>query len=264
MDRFTDIKEISSGNYGIVYKAFDTLEKEYRALKVCDTLGQIESLFAEGLVLLKADHRNIVQCRGVLTDKNKVIYIMDLLDTTLASMIENGISKNDKLTVLYQVACGLDYLHNTLGISHNDLKPENILYDYRERQLKICDFNSVKFGKLRDTPGTTIWYRSPESTLYEEYSDKSDVWSLGCIFYELITGDFLFPEYTESDLLGAMVVRLGNTEEYTLLPEENITVGTGFKEIPKLYRPVLEKMLKLDPEERIGSKDLVKLLIKLF
>lgn len=113
---------------------------------------------------------------------------------------------------------GLNYLKNQKVI-HCDLKPENILFtDDEYRNIKLIDFGascqdcSTGFFYVQSR-----YYRAPEIVLGVQYDHAVDMWSLGCIFYELITGKPLFPARDENELLEFFILTLGRVPEKMLL-----------------------------------------------
>jgi mitogen-activated protein kinase 15 len=116
-----------------------------------------------------------------------------------------------KKYIVYQLACGLKYLHSA-GVLHRDLKPSNILIN-AQCQVKICDFGlsrtleSAFFNKPIMTEFiATRWYRAPEVVLgSRSYSTKSDMWSLGCLIYELYSRRTLLPGENTIDQITKIV-----------------------------------------------------------
>jgi serine/threonine protein kinase len=215
MNRFKIVEKLGKGTFSTVYKALDTRTGHVCAVKVCDADPcELPGLLTEALVLLKFNHRNVVRCHEILfesptdTSVSKIIFKLELMDADLETLLSQHTSLSIKKAIL-QLAEGLRYIHN-LGVCHCDLKPANIMYSSKTKSLKITDFNSANIGKLRTTAGTTRWYASPESIESEMYSDKTDVWSLGCIFYELLTGDVLFPSRDETEHLLMIADKLGS------------------------------------------------------
>lgn len=116
-----------------------------------------------------------------------------------------------------QILLGMDYVHKQ-GITHRDLKPENILIN-ESGVVKICDFGSAKF--LRNQVNTPYivsrYYRAPELLLQcSDYSEKIDIWAIGCIFAEFLTLNPLFPGEQESTQFLEQVRVLGRPSKETM------------------------------------------------
>ncbi|KAM0944551.1 putative cyclin-dependent kinase CMGC-CDKL-Cr family [Dioscorea sansibarensis] len=140
------------------------------------------------------------------------------LRTHLASK-NQGLNEATVKRLMLQLLLGVAYLHSH-GILHRDLKPGNLLLT-GAGQLKICDFGLGKrFECLYEEGGTeydllsqtvvTRWYRSPELLLGDEkYNKAIDVWSVGCIMAEMLTGKVLFPGKSEIDQLDLIFMMMG-------------------------------------------------------
>lgn len=123
--------------------------------------------------------------------------VMPLASSDLASVIhKNG--QYDIKDYFRQLSAGLAYMHSC-NILHRDIKPQNILV-FPGNQLKYTDFGlsrpvacSDEIGKNLTDPVFTLWYRSPEVLFGQQYSEKADVWALGCVFYELMFREVMFP-----------------------------------------------------------------------
>jgi serine/threonine protein kinase len=160
---------------------------------------------------------------------------------TLAARIREGITSRNALRIAARVARALDAIH-AHGIVHRDLKPANILFRADGRPV-IVDFGLAKdlgaqstltvAGQLVATPR----YSSPEQFLGRPADARSDLYSLGVVFYEMLTGHKMFESLTGLDLIQAHL----------------------HAEIPRLpallagYQPVLDKMLAKDPAKRFQS-----------
>ena len=117
------------------------------------------------------------------------------MESDLSKIIQSGqkLGRDHIQYFMYQILLGLSYLHSC-EIIHRDLKPGNILVN-RNCDLKICDLGLARniSNELTDYV-VTRWYRAPELILmYTEYTYTIDIWSLGCIFAELLNGKPLFP-----------------------------------------------------------------------
>lgn len=112
---------------------------------------------------------------------------------------------------------GLKYLHSA-GVVHRDLRPENILIN-ENCDLKLCDFGVTPFQEMHSMAGyiSTRCYRSPEVILNcQHYSEKVDIWSVGCIFAEMLQGRPLFTGRNYFEHLCAIIALLGIPNEEVL------------------------------------------------
>lgn len=182
---------------------------------------------------------------------------------------------------------GLEYLHGK-GIIHRDLKPENLLYFAQTQTTKICDFGLSKFTTRQgaQTPRiVTCWYRAPEiACQWPNYTTKSDLWSLGCIFYEMLSKTALLLDVPDKDTMVFQRILQGvpeastpaNVRKLTRNPRYNLNlapkcsrnwhqfVGLGttqehtFNESPGTYiqyLDLLKHLLDLDPETRFSATE---------
>lgn len=222
--------KIGHGSYGIVYSGAKINVKDAGLItyavkrnlkdKRVDFINSIREL--DILVHMK-EHPCIVQIKSVSfgnpfqkpmspVEHSQIIddgihFFFEKADCDLHSYLYEDRPSISKLTyVMKQILIGLSSLHNNF-IIHRDLKPSNILIFHKNSNkpiAKICDFGLSKYydSKEAQTPKTvTYWYRSPEICLGDNhYSYPCDIWSTGCIFYELITGIPLISDSTDNDI----------------------------------------------------------------
>lgn len=137
-------------------------------------------------------HPNIL---GFVESKQTNEYIYLLLElaenNTLLSHLDvkTGLPELVALRFVYSIACALDFLHDK-SIVHRDIRPDNILLD-SEFRIKVADLGQARKLQINETTRSivgTFEYMSPEISNEEKYDSKVDVWSLGCILYELVHG----------------------------------------------------------------------------
>lgn len=174
---------------------------------------------------------------------------------------------------MYQLARALTYLHE-IGICHRDIKPQNLLIDPNTQQLKLCDFGSAK-RLVKGEPNVAYicsrYYRAPELIFgATEYTTQIDVWSLGCVFAELLLGRPLFPGESGVDQLVEIIKILGTpTREQIMLMNPNYT-EFKFPQVKahawhKVFRSrtppdaidLISKVLIYDPRERLRAVDIL-------
>lgn len=214
--RYSMIRVIGSGAYGVVISAKDDKIDENVAIKMVPKAFSDEidakRILREIKLLNHFDHDNIVRLIDMmppnvkyLEDFTDVYLVADLMETDLHRIIysKQKLSIDHVQYFIYQVLRGLKYIHSC-HVLHRDLKPSNLLVN-SNCDLKICDFGLARGIRGPDDDGrggtmllteyvVTRWYRAPEIMLAcHEYSYPIDVWSVGCIFAELILRKPYFP-----------------------------------------------------------------------
>jgi serine/threonine protein kinase len=171
---------------------------------------------------------------------------------------------------LSQILDGVDWMHVN-NIVHRDLKPQNILVSCDGKKLKIADLGlsrSIGSNVVLSTQVVTQWYRAPEVLLHSSYSKPVDVWSVGCIFAEMIRGRPLFAARRkgEKHQLEEIFSIIGTPTTAQWPVESSITVDqfVQFKAKPWLQllpeasddaQDLLSQMLQFQPSERVSTKD---------
>ncbi|XP_034950733.1 cyclin-dependent kinase 11B isoform X2 [Chelonus insularis] len=288
VEEFQCLNRIEEGTYGVVYRARDKRTDEIVALKRLKMEKEKDGFPITSLreinTLLKAQHPNIVTVREIVVGSNmdKIFIVMDYVEHDLKSLIETmkqkkqGFLPGEVKCLMQQLLKAVAHLHDN-WILHRDLKTSNLLLSHRGI-LKVGDFGLAReYGSpLRQyTPiVVTLWYRAPELLLNgKEYSTPIDMWSVGCIFAELIKMEALFPGKSEIDQLNRIFKELGT-------PSERIWPGYSklpmVSKIPFAHYPVnnlrqrfslflsdqgielLNKMLTYDPAQRMTAEDALK------
>eukprot|EP01083_Nonionella_stella_P005767 16642_1 len=203
-------KLLGRGGYGVVMEAIDTRTGDKVAIKkmknVFAHLNTAKCSLRELTLMMHFDHPNIMNVIDCMIPENKnvttyqqVYYVMPRMQSTLKTVCcysDIDISVNHRCFILYQILAGCKYIHSC-DVIHRDLKPENILIN-SDCSIRITDFGMAR-GSL--PPGiemqddevqlseyvTTRWYRAPEIMLCSrQYSESIDVWSMACIYCEMI------------------------------------------------------------------------------
>lgn len=238
IENYEKIGRISEGSFGVVFQAKEKTTGEIVAIKKIKIDQNQEGFpltsIREINILKRLNHPNIVHLKEICFGSNNqmAFMIMDHIDHDLGNILKHLSSKENKLTIseikciMIQLLKGMEYLHDNWVI-HRDLKPKNLLLSSKG-ELKICDFGMARtfgdpLGKYTNLV-ITLWYRPPEILLGEkEYSTAVDMWSIGCIFAELLTRTPLFQGDGEIGQLQSIFDLLG-------VPTEDI--WKGFNNLP--------------------------------
>jgi len=256
---FQIIDRLGVGGMGEVYRALDTRLGRKVALKVLpkELLGNPEGLARFALEARSAsalNHPNIVTIFEVGRAESSPYLAMELIDGwTLRQLLDEGALPVKKvLEIATQIASGLAKAHQA-GIVHRDLKPENIMIS-QDGFVKILDFGLAKLqGPLhatatRDVSLTQVGliigtpdYMSPEQATEKPLDFRSDQFSVGLVFYEMLTRKRLFHRATPVQTLSAII-------QEDPLPLEGLDAR-----VPPPLRWAIERCLSKDPNERYGS-----------
>jgi len=279
MDQYEKVEKIGEGTYGVVYKARDRLTNETIALKKIrleqEDEGVPSTAIREISLLKEMHHNNIVRLQDVVHSEKRLYLVFEYLDLDLKKHMDTcpDLAKDPRLIkmFLYQILQGIAYCHSH-RVLHRDLKPQNLLIDRRTNALKLADFGLARaFGipvRTFTHEVVTLWYRAPEILLgSRHYSTPVDVWSVGCIYAEMVTQRPLFPGDSEIDQLFRIFRTLGTPNEDTW---PGVTSLPDFKSafpkwpakslasvVPGLEPSgidLLGKMLTLEPSRRITAR----------
>jgi non-specific serine/threonine protein kinase len=244
------LEKLGGGGMGVVYKAEDTKLKRTVALKFLPPVFSFDQeakkrFINEAQAASSLQHNNICNIHDIDETKDGQIFIcMDCYEgETLKKKIERGQIKTvEAIDIIVQIAAGLQKAHEK-GIIHRDIKPANIFIT-NDGVVKILDFGLAKLSgqtmmtKMGETVGT-IAYMSPEQTRGELVDQRTDIWSLGVVLYEMITRNLPF----KGDYDSAMI--------YSILNEE----PKQLTEVPKEFQQIINKCLSKNPAERYQSID---------
>ncbi|XP_015243105.1 PREDICTED: cyclin-dependent kinase 11A isoform X2 [Cyprinodon variegatus] len=239
VEEFQCLNRIEEGTYGVVYRAKDKKTDEIVALKRLKMEKEKEGFPITSLreinTILKAQHPNIVTVREIVVGSNmdKIYIVMNYVEHDLKSLMETmkqPFLPGEIKTLMLQLLRGVRHLHDN-WILHRDLKTSNLLLSHKGI-LKIGDFGLAReYGSplKQYTPVVvTLWYRSPELLLgAKEYSTAVDMWSVGCIFGELLTQKPLFPGKSEIDQINKIYKDLGSPSE---------KIWPGYSELPAVKK----------------------------
>ncbi len=207
---------LGQGGMGVVYRVYDTVTNRYVALKTVEgNVGDsaLELFDREWSILAKLSHPNIIDIldAGVFRDsgEQRPYFVMPLLiGSTLDKVIKSSSSQRMSVQLLVevvvQVCRGLQAAHDQ-GLVHRDLKPSNI-FVVRDKTVKIIDFGVAHLADTRSVTGIkgTLQYMAPEQMDMKAATPLSDIFSLGVVCYEALSGRRPFARNTESAVAEAI------------------------------------------------------------
>jgi len=247
------LAELGQGGMGVVYKAEDTLLGRTVALKFFRR-GQLgeesrSSLIREARAASKLDHPNICTVHQVEeTEAGDLFICMTYCEgENLRKKIpETGCRIDEAVVTAIQIAEGLAHAHER-GIVHRDVKPENVIVG-TDGRARIMDFGLAKVAGQKTTLKTgtvagTLAYMSPEQLKGGKLDHRTDVWSLGAVLYELLTGKPPFSGEYEAAISYSIV-------------NEPVTPPSALRSgIPDDLERIVLKALEKRPEDRYGTMD---------
>ncbi|KAJ5102636.1 hypothetical protein N7532_003165 [Penicillium argentinense] len=274
--RYSQLEAIGLGASGLVCSAKDQISGKTVAIKKLTEpfkTGNIaKHMFREVKLLKELKHDNISHLSDIFISPAEDIYLVtELMATDLHTLLKTK-RLDDQFTqyFLYQMMRGLKYVHSA-GVVHRDLKPSNILVN-ENCDLKICDFGLARVRESHMTGYvSTRYYRAPEIMLtWKRYNEKVDIWSVGCIFAEMILGKPLFPGKDHIDQFCVITQLLGSPPDNLIANVTSSNTLNFVRSLPKrAQKPLssllptanakavtlLEKMLQIDPEKRCSAEE---------
>lgn len=279
MERYQKLEKIGEGTYGVVYKAKDRVNETIIALKRIRLEAEDEGIPSTAIreisLLKELRHPNIVRLYDVVHTERKLTLVFEYLDQDLKKYLdvcEGGLEATVLKSFLFQLLTGVAYCHHH-RVLHRDLKPQNLLIN-REGELKLADFGLARaFGipvRSYTHEVVTLWYRAPDVLLgSRKYSTPVDIWSIGCIFAEMVNGTPLFTGTTEESQLETIFRLLGTPNDLTYpgiseLPEWRTdfrvhAAPANLEAYVTNLEPagvdLLQSMLIYDPAQRITAQE---------
>ncbi|KAJ5195522.1 uncharacterized protein N7498_008960 [Penicillium cinerascens] len=231
-----------------------------------------QHMFREIKLLKQLKHENLIQLYDIFISPSEDIYLVtELMATDLHTLLKTKKVDNQFTQFfLYQIMRGLKYVHSA-GVIHRDLKPSNILVN-ENCDLKICDFGLARAQENKMTGYvSTRYYRAPEIMLtWRGYNEKVDIWSVGCIFAEMILGRPLFPGKNCADQFCVITRLLGSPPASVMDNMTSPNTLEFIRSLPKRPRKplsklipdtnakaivLLENLLQIDPVQRCSAAE---------
>jgi len=249
--KYRIIEVVGRGGMGIVYKAEDTKLKRNVALKflppelIRDREAR-ERFVQEARAAAALSHPHICTIHEIHDEEEKPFISMEFIEgERLKSRMEGRpLEVGEALDIAIQMAEGLEEARKK-GITHRDIKSANIMVT-DEGQAKILDFGlaKVKGGALLTREGTTLGtvaYMSPEQARGEEVDHRTDIWSLGVVLYEMLSGRLPFKGEHEASIL------------YSVVHEEPKPLKAFKPDLPAELQQIVSRALKKNPDARYSS-----------
>ncbi len=249
INKYEIVDVLGQGSMGVVYKCIDTILNRYVALKTLNLqlAGNAdirERFYREAKILANLTHTNIVQVYELKEYENFCYIVMEYLEgESLKSIItgRKALSHLSKLEIARQIASGIAYAHSK-GVIHRDLKPANI-FIREDGVAKILDFGVAKLATSEMTQkGTilgTISYMAPEQLRGIEIDERSDIFSIGAIMYEMFSYQKPFHATSVTQVMNKIV---NATPDY--IPRA-----------PKDINEIIFKCLAKNPKERFQTAE---------
>ncbi|MGE5805156.1 MAG: protein kinase domain-containing protein [Ignavibacteria bacterium] len=249
------IEQVGQGGMGVVYKAKDTkLDRpvaiKFLPVQLSSTEENKQRFMREAKSAAALNHSNILSIYEIDQQNGDMFIVMEFVEgQTLRSYISNltsgtGVPVMQAIEWIEQLAQGLKSAHE-LNIIHRDIKTENIMIS-KDGRLKIMDFGLAKLKsdsgitKTKTSLGT-LSYMSPEQAQAIPADQRCDIWSLGVVFYEILTGELPFKAEHEAALL------------YLIVNEEPPLPSVLNRKIPNQIDSIVKKMLEKDRNKRFQS-----------
>jgi serine/threonine protein kinase/Tfp pilus assembly protein PilF len=249
--KYRIIEPIGKGGMGVVYKAEDiklerTVALKFLPAELTEDPEARERFVREAKAAAALSHPHICTVYEIGEDKNQYFIAMEYIEgqSLKEKILKGPLDQAEALDIIIQVAEGLEEAHKK-GVVHRDIKPGNIMLTAKG-MAKVMDFGlaKVRGGVMVTKEGTTMGtlaYMSPEQARGEDVDDRADIWSLGVVLYQILTGHLPF----RGDLDQVMLHSILHQE-----PKPMRALRTG---IPAALERVVDRALKKKREERYQS-----------
>lgn len=298
--KYNLLRKVGSGAYGFVVAAEDVTTKKQVAIKkvanAFEDMVDAKRMLREVRLMRQFNHPNVVKLYDIMEppyieDFDDLYIVTELMSTDLQKILYSKTKLSEEQTqyLVYQLLAGMNYI-NSASVLHRDLKPSNLLIDIQTCNLKICDFGLARGTSghkdaIEDAPPSeasvvetteeqeyteyvvTRWYRAPEIMLgFHAYDQAIDMWSIGCIFGEMLLLQPVFPGNDYIHQLKLIVKLLGRPLKVDLWFVSNQNAMNFMLQLPDyksqdfqskfhsatnaMALNLLEKMLVFNPRKR--------------
>ncbi|CEF61736.1 Cyclin-dependent kinase-like 1 [Strongyloides ratti] len=282
MDKYDKISKIGEGSYGIVYKCRNKETNTIVAVKKfteSDENPGIKKIALREVRMLKnLKHINLVNLIEVFKRNRKLHLVFEYCERTLLNDLERYPQGCPDVLIkktIYQLCLAIKYCHKH-NCMHRDVKPENILLTSND-VVKLADFGFARVVNTNDLYTdyvATRWYRCPELLVGDiEYGISVDIWAIGCVLAEMVTGDAIWPGRSDVDQLFLIIQTLGpllpryeqiyNNNEYFRglaipIPQDMIPLERKINNNSPLILDFLKKCFEYNPDKRPSAGSLLE------
>lgn len=283
MEKYEKLSKIGEGSYGVVFKCRNRDSGQIVAIKKfveSEDDPLIKKIALREIRMLKQlKHSNLVNLIEVFRRKRKLHLVFEYCDHTVLTELDKntrGVPENQVKKIIWQVLQAVNFCHQHNCI-HRDVKPENILIT-KHGVIKLCDFG---FARILTGPGddytdyvATRWYRAPELLVGDtQYGPPVDVWAIGCVFAELLSGQPLWPGKSDVDQLYLIQRTLGDliprhkhifsTNQFfhgLTIPEPDtrVPLEVRFSGVNPQALSFMKACLQMDPRARLTCEELLE------
>ncbi|KAL4492880.1 hypothetical protein ABPG73_010429 [Tetrahymena malaccensis] len=267
-EKYQNFKSLGQGAVSAIYYAENKLTNQPVAIKLVTkqkiTNDKQENLYYQQeleitkAIIAKGNNENIVNILELIEGTNEYFIVTEYYkDGDLFNLLERfsfKFSPDVAISFCISIANGLSFLHSS-KICHRDLKPENILIAKQADDsflIKISDFGISKISEdmMKSTIGT-ITYMAPEILRCQPYDEKVDIWSFGCLIYEIFTGEQLFGGNSVKEV--ALKITGFQEDSLNKIPQSKI---------PQSIIQIIKKCLKRQPTQRINLDQIIEDLLQ--
>ncbi|KAM7471441.1 hypothetical protein LguiA_009624 [Lonicera macranthoides] len=275
-DSFEKLEKVGQGTYSSVFRARELESGRIVALKKVrfDNFEpeSVRFMAREIQILRRLDHPNIIKLEGLITSRlsSSMYLVFEYMEHDVSGLLSSPdikFSESQVKCYMKQLLSGLEHCHSR-GVMHRDIKGANLLVN-NEGVMKVADFGLANFcssGQRQPLTSrvVTLWYRPPELLLGStDYGASVDLWSVGCVFAELLVGEPVLQGRTEVEQLHKIFKLCGSPpNDYwkkSKLPHATLfkpqhpyesCLWETFKEIPKSAVNMIETLLSVEPNKR--------------
>jgi tRNA A-37 threonylcarbamoyl transferase component Bud32 len=248
--KYTVVGKIGQGAMGEVFRAHDpVLNRDVAIKRISGGMDADENLRKrferEARSAAQLSHKNIITVYELGFEGDQLFMAMELLDGVDLKQVltQQKLSLDQKLDIVEQICQGLAFAHAS-EIVHRDLKPANV-HILPGGRVKIMDFGLARLGGSEMTATGMVMgtphYMSPEQVRGHKADTRSDIFALGCVFYELLTGRKPF----DAESMHAVL--------YKVVQEEPVSLHEAAPGVPESITQVVEKALAKNPAERFAN-----------